>query len=353
MKVLVVDDSIVYRKGIGSLIEEAPNLELVGTAKNGQEAIDFLKENSADVISLDLEMPIKGGLDTIQEIRKTDKKVKIIVFSAFSKEGASKTLQALEYGADDFATKVLDASKIEEGFNKVRDELLPKIAQFKWKRSPGESLEEKSPVVNSETLSDSPKDLKEFVPNVICIGSSTGGPEALKKIFMGIERKIHLPILIVQHMPPFFTAQLADLLDKKCPHLEVKEAQEGDLVLPGRVLIAPGDYHMEVVRNSEGKSIIHLNQDDKVCSVRPAVDVLFNSLSKLYGRGVFSIVLTGMGQDGLEGVKEIKKYGGVCFSQSKETCTVYGMPMAIESNGLSDKVLDLKDFSNYLNGLAS
>lgn len=337
MKILVVDDSIVFRSGITQALQTVPDLNVFKAVPNGKIAIDVLKLNpDVDLITLDMEMPIMDGLETIKEIRKTNKDVTIIVFSSQTVKGAEKTIEALNAGADDFLPKL-------EGINSIKEELLPKVLAFKdrqIKRS--KIIERKAPSINPSLTVSSDIPIK---PRLILIGSSTGGPEALSTVFKSITEKVTIPMLLVQHMPPMFTEKLAAALSKLSP-VEVREAKSGDTLTPGVCLIAPGDYHMTI--NKDG--IISLNQKEKNCFVRPSVNVLLDSVAENFNKQVLNIVMTGMGDDGAIGTKKIHEKGAYTYIQDKESSIVWGMPGSVQKAiGEHARIISLDQIGSLIN----
>jgi len=339
MKVLVVDDSIVFRSAIVSAISSDDSIEVVRSFINGKVALDYLVTHpEIDLITLDMEMPVLDGMETIKEIRKFNKRVVIIVFSAHTQKGAEKTIEALNAGANDFVTKPenLGASP-DESINSIKLELLPKIQAFRNKA--------KAPVIETsqqEAISPLNFHLTEK-PKLILIGSSTGGPEALTKIFKSISGEVNVPILLVQHMPPLFTQKLAESLSK-LSSVQVLEAKEGDKLRPGVCYIAPGDYHMVL----NDKKEISLNQNEKVCFVRPSVDVLFQSVAQHFNGKVLSIVLTGMGEDGAVGAKILDDKGAYTFVQDKESSVVWGMPGSVKKSVVHSKIIALENIGTLI-----
>jgi two-component system chemotaxis response regulator CheB len=262
-----------------------------------------------------MEMPVMDGLETIKEIRKTNKDVTIIVFSSLTIKGAEKTIEALNAGADDFLAK-------PEGIESMEGELVQKVLAFKDRKIKRSTIVERK-VTTHVPLPTLNNDMP-IKPKLILIGSSTGGPEALSTVFKAITEKVSVPMLLVQHMPPMFTEKLATALTKLSP-VEVREAKSGDILVPGVCLIAPGDYHMTI--NKDG--IISLNQKEKNCFVRPSVNVLLESVAENYDKQVLNIMLTGMGDDGAVGTKKISDKGAYTYIQDKESCIVWGMPGAV------------------------
>lgn len=346
MKILIVDDSIVYRSAITQALEEVPGVIIKKSVSNGELAVQYLeKDDDIDLITLDMEMPVMDGMDTIRAIRKFNTKVTIIVFSSFTKKGAERTIKALSLGADDFVEKVEGTGSIDGSVEMIRLELIPRIEALQKRKF---SREEIDKVINNDTPNvfevESIVHSMTKKPQLICIGCSTGGPEALTTIFKHITNDVSIPMVLVQHMPPIFTQKLAEMLDK-LSSVNVREAKEGDKLTAGTCLIAPGDYHMEITKDLT----IKLNQNDKVCFVRPAVDVLFNSISRNYSQQILSIVLTGMGDDGANGSVELKKKDAYQFVQDEVSSIVWGMPGAIVRKGVNPTVLRLDQFGNLIN----
>lgn len=339
MKVLVVDDSIVFRSAIVSAISTEQNIEVVRSFINGKVALDYLVTHpEIDLITLDMEMPVLDGMETIKEIRKFNKKVIIIVFSSHTQKGAEKTIEALNAGANDFVTKPENlGTSPDDSINSIRLELLPKILGFRSK-----TQSTTTEVVNHDLVTPTSFQMLEK-PKLILIGSSTGGPEALTKIFKNLSGSINVPILLVQHMPPLFTQKLAESLSK-LSSVEVYEAKEGDKLKPGVCYIAPGDFHMTLNEKKE----ISLNQAEKVCFVRPSVDVLFQSVAKNFNGKVMTIVLTGMGEDGAVGAKILDEKGSVTFVQDKESSVVWGMPGAAKKAVMQSKIIALENIGTLI-----
>lgn len=348
-KVLIVDDSIVFRSSIQQALSGINDLEILRTASNGEIAVSYMKKHTdINLITLDMEMPVMNGLETIKAIREFNKDVVIIVFSSLTLAGAEKTLEALRFGANDFVTKTEFQGSIESSIEMIRNELLPKIEAFHFKES-----KKNTPVnrVRSIDKTSQAQRKEAFVnmtikPKLICIGSSTGGPEALATVFRGLD-KLSVPLLIVQHMPPLFTKKLAEALDKLSPN-QVLEAKDGDQLQAGVCYIAPGDYHMEL----DVDNILRLNQKEKVCYVRPSVDVLFRSVAKNFNAQVLSIVLTGMGGDGANGILELIKHNCYVATQTEESCVVYGMPRSVDELDVGATSIPLTGFSEIINKIS-
>jgi len=343
MKIVVVDDSIVFRSSIVSALSTTPEITVERSLVNGKLAVDFLKQNpNIDLITLDMEMPVMDGMEAIREIRKFNKTVVIIVFSAYTQKGAEKTIEALNAGANDFVTKPeVAGGGSEDGIKAIKDDLLPKILAFKERLSLKKSFNEVKSLKTPSDLAGSPVSYQvNLPPQILLIGCSTGGPEALSQIFRAIKKNVNIPILIVQHMPPMFTQKLAEMLDKLSP-IEVREAKEGDRLRPGLCLIAPGDFHMLVTK--EGS--IALTQSEKVCYVRPSVDVMFQSVFENFRGHTLAFILTGMGEDGAQGAKLLQNKSADIFIQDKETSVVWGMPGSVKKHVDTAKVIPLEDIA--------
>lgn len=341
-----MDDSIIFRSGILKALTGQVGIEVVGSAANGKIALDKIKQLKPDIITMDLEMPIMDGISTIKEIRKDNKNLGILVFSDQSEVAARKTFEALAAGADDFIPKSIVKGE-GDSVELIRKELVPKINQFKDRLFKRTGI---VPTVSKTSINSIPdlniKNSKIKRSDLIVLGCSTGGPEALRNIFKNLVGYKGPPILIVQHMPPVFTEQLAKLLTT-ASGWSVKEAKEGDLLQKDICYIAPGDYHMKLVKGKDGYAI-QLNQEEKVKSVRPAVDVLFKSVADNYIGQVLSIIMTGMGDDGLDGIKCLKQKGSQVVIQDKESSVVWGMPGAIFAANLFDSIVPLDEISKII-----
>jgi two-component system chemotaxis response regulator CheB len=350
LKILVVDDSIVFRSAITQALQTIADVNVFKSVVNGKLAIDMLKMHpDTDLITLDMEMPVMDGLEAIKEIRKINKEVIIIVFSSQTTKGAEKTIEALSAGADDFVAKTIISDASEDGIEKIKEDLLPKILAFKNRNTKrpqaqtivsGPTSSVSSSAIGASSITEMP-----IKPKLIVIGVSTGGPEALAAVFRNITEKVSVPMLIVQHMPPLFTEKMAEMLNKLSP-VEVREAKTGDIIMPGLCLIAPGDFHMTISKNGQ----VELNQNEKVCFVRPSVDVLYNSLEKNFEKQIMNIIMTGMGEDGANGSSLLSKKGAYTFIQSKETSVVWGMPGAVQRNlGSLARIIPLSEIGTLIN----
>jgi two-component system chemotaxis response regulator CheB len=340
VRVLVVDDSALMRKLIPQMLEADPSIEVVGTAMDGTFCLKKIEELRPNVITLDLQMPGMNGIDTLKEIMRRDP-LPVIVVSSHSTEGASVTFKALGLGAFDFVTKPQDSAHMADTAN----ELIAKIkaaADCKVVR-PG-TFQIAAPAEKISATKTAPPPSK-----LVVIGISTGGPQALEFLLAQLPPDFPGAIVVVQHMPEGFTEMFARRLNELCS-LRVKEAQSGDVLQAGRVLICPGSRHIKVKRLTMG-DIVVLNEDARVNGHRPSADVLFNSAAEEFGPQTVAVIMTGMGDDGAEGLGAVKKAGGMTIAQSEESCVVYGMPKAAIERGYAARVIALDVLSSTLQAL--
>ncbi|WP_373472013.1 protein-glutamate methylesterase/protein-glutamine glutaminase [Carnobacterium alterfunditum] len=331
IKVLVVDDSPFMRKIITETITSIDGLEVIGTARNGRDALKAIPQLQPDVITLDIEMPGLNGLETLEIIKK-EHNVPVIMMSSFS--GEDNTIAALDLGAMDFIEKPHDIRNQSEVFkNEVADKIKPLFEQKKMDMPVEKSFLQ---------INGLEKRLSKKI-KAITIGASTGGPKALFSIIRSLPENLSFPIFIVQHMPKGFTTSFSKRLDKES-NATVVEAEEGMAIKGGIVYVAPGGYHMLIENNR-----IKLNEADKIHGVRPAVDYLFETAAAAYGSNLASFILTGMGQDGASGLAEIKKAGGFTVAQNRETSIVYGMPGNAVQKGVIDEIASLNEISELIN----
>ena len=340
IRVLVVDDSALMRKLIPAILARDPSIEVVGTAMDGAFALKKIEELRPDVVTLDLEMPRMDGMETLRLIMRRAP-LPVILFSTHSKEGAYSTLKALALGAVDFIAKPTDAAGGH--LETIADQLIDKIKVAK--RAAGRKLPPASVPIDPP---DQKKGARNSLPpnRIIAIGISTGGPNALQFVLSQIPGDFPASILVVQHMPEGFTEMFARRLDECCA-LDVQEAKSGDLLLAGRVLICPGNRHMMVRRMPRGDMAV-LSDGPPVNGHRPSVDVLFHSVAQEFGLTSVGVLMTGMGEDGAEGLGAIKASGGMTIAQSEDTCVVSGMPRAAILKGHANKVVPLDTMGTFL-----
>ncbi len=339
IRVLVVDDSILMRTILTDVINVPGEITVIGTAKNGIEAVAMVKDLSPDVVTMDVEMPKMDGITAVRTIMR-EKPTPVIMLSALTHQGARETMTALAAGAFDFVPK--PSGSISLDIDKVREPLLAKI-RMACKVDRGNLLG--STIDMPERAK--PKRLNALrARKLVVIGSSTGGPGALERVLTKLPGDLKAGILVVQHMPAGFTRSLAERLNR-ISEIEIKEAEEGDTILEGRALIAPGNYHM-LLRKSLNQ-LVTLNQEPPVHAVRPAVDLTMKSAAKAYeGDKIVGVILTGMGSDGAFGMKEIKERGGQTIACDQKTCVIYGMPKAAIELGCVDRIVPLDDIAKAI-----
>jgi len=334
VRVLIVDDSAVVRKVLNSLLASDPEIVVAGTAGNGSQALARIPEVKPDLVTLDIEMPGMDGLETLVEIRKLHPKLPVIMFSTLTERGASATLDALARGASDYVTKPCQGETRELAQERVREELIRKIKSLCAVRVP-QAQPQPPPGPMPPLVSARP----QARIDVVAIGASTGGPNALTELIPQLPADFPVPIVIVQHMPPLFTRLLSERLNTLA-RLEVGEGAEGQKLQPGQVWIAPGGHHMTVAGKGT-EFVLGLNHDPQENSCRPAVDVLFRSVAQTYGANVLAVVLTGMGADGTRGSFDIRKAGGEVIVQDEASSVVWGMPGSVVAARLTDRIYPL------------
>jgi two-component system chemotaxis response regulator CheB len=384
ISVLVVDDSVVVRRLIVDALAGAPDIEVVGTAANGllaQARIDQLKP---DVVTMDIEMPQMDGITAVRELRKRHPRLPVIMFSTLSAAGATATLEALAAGATDYVTKPSNVGSVAESIAAVREQLIPRIHALAARRPgtpstrttpagsarpgvtrpPGGTATPARPVPGRPFLSAAsgattpkvatPASTTPARPStrpagrvdLLAIGSSTGGPDALTVLLQALPTSLPVPVVVTQHMPPVFTRMFAERLNRSTP-LTVVEAGDGMILAPGTVYIAPGDRHLVLSRRGTS-TVIGLSSAPPENSCRPAVDVMFRSVSEVFGAAAYAAVLTGMGYDGREGARVLRSTGAEVLAQDEATSVVWGMPGAVVGAGLADAVLPLDQIAPAL-----
>ena len=369
VKVLVVDDSAFFRQRITQILSQNANIEVIGVARDGLDAIEKNNSLKPDVITMDVEMPKLNGIDAVRHIMR-ERPTQVLMVSSLTHEGAQVTLQAMEAGAVDYLTK--DMRAWMDKSQSLSDDLTARIvalgrskyfvkSSFLSRNSTASTApkstsssshvfklpETSTARAGSASQTSSPKSSsKPQIPvgcKLVVIGSSTGGPAALQEILTKLPASFPHPILLVQHMPNTFTSVFAERLNQQC-EIEVKHAESGDRLQPGRALLAPGGLQMML----DGHSTVQVLAGDERLTYKPSLDVTFASAAKVYGGKTLAIVLTGMGADGRDGAKLLKDAGATVWGQSESTCTIYGMPQAVAKAGLVDSVVDLKDFAGCL-----
>jgi two-component system chemotaxis response regulator CheB len=354
LKILIVDDTVIYRKVVGDVMAQLPHVEVVGTAHNGKAAIIKIASLKPDLLTLDIEMPEMNGLEVLAHIKKAALNVGAIVLSTLTQEGGEMTMKALELGAFDFIPKPQEGS-ISENTEAIKSAIAPMIKAFtRYKEINSILRQGKTLASTAESDAKKPQDSAKIVQRmsaitgskrrnseVVAIGISTGGPNALTQMMPKIPAGLGVPILIVQHMPPVFTQSLATSLNAKCS-LEVREAVSGEPLRPDTALIAPGGKQMKVVAAADGKSrVIKITDDPPENSCKPSVDYLMRSIAHHYVGRATGVIMTGMGSDGLLGLKLMKRNGATILAQDETTCVVYGMPKEPIEAGIVDVIAPL------------
>jgi len=358
ISVLIVDDSALMRNLVGRMIEDTPGLVIAEKAMNGIFALQKIPRSNPDVIVLDLEMPEMNGIEFLKERKKRDIKIPVVILSSIAKKGAEVTMEALSLGASDFVQK--PSGSISEDIHVVKDTLISMLLGYggSYRKSIGKKVltpseyEAKTPTTKANDvaihfkLATAPPSSPALPPTqlrkparteIIAIGISTGGPDALRVVFSKLDADLRVPIVVVQHMPAGFTAEFAKSLDKICP-LDVKEAENGDAIIPGRVLIAQGNKHLEVEKKATG-AVAHLSDAPLVSGHRPSADVLFASVAMAYSNHALGVIMTGMGRDGAQQLGTIYREGGMTLGQDEHSAVVYGMPrIAYEMGHVMEQV---------------
>jgi len=372
IKVLVVDDSAFFRRRVTEILNAHPNLEVIGDAVNGKDAVEKTKSLRPDVVTMDIEMPVMDGITAVRHIMK-ECPTPIVMFSSLTHDGAKATLDALEAGALDFLPKKFEdiAKDKKEGTKVLQDRVCALGRRSGMMRRPSLS---KSPPVDTSTSSrpsiSTRPSVKESVKTakpspstqpvaartssvrkasgkrykLLAIGTSTGGPVALQKVLTGLPSHFNLPIILVQHMPAAFTPAFALRLNSLCK-ISVKEAEHGDVLKPGTAYLAPGGKQMLIEGRGPNATIKILEDDSAKITYKPSVDLSFGSAAKIYGGDVLGIILTGMGADGREGSRMLKQRGGKIWAQDEKSCVVYGMPQAVTVAGISEENIALDDIA--------
>ncbi len=362
IRVLVVDDTIVYRKAVSDILSEMRGIEVVGVAHNGKIAVAKIQTLKPDLLTLDIEMPIMNGIEVLQYLQQHAPQVSAIMVSTLTSEGGDMTMRALELGAYDFILKP-SSTNIADSKQQLRLLLTPLIKAFQTGRTavgamqPGTSARTPAPRpiapgtkpatqqhatgVSSRQRTDAKEMRRQGKSEIIAIGISTGGPNALAKMMPMLPGNLGVPIVIVQHMPPVFTKSLANSLNAKCA-LTVKEAKNGEPILANVVYIAPGGKQMKLVASTDGTNrLIRITDDPPENSCRPSADYLFRSVADYYVGRATAVIMTGMGSDGTEGLKILKEKGALIIGQDESSCVVYGMPKTPADIGLTDVVAPL------------
>jgi two-component system chemotaxis response regulator CheB len=354
VRVLVVDDSLVIRGFITRALESDPVFKVVATASNGQLAIDSLRRTPADVVILDIEMPVMDGLTAIPKLKEIDPAVQIIMASTLTQRNAEISIKAMSLGATDYLPKPSAREMAVPGeFQRDLREKVRVLGALAWRNNVRQTPQRDAtyavpPPVEKKPIVLRPMPL--FKPQVIAIGSSTGGPQALFEVIKNMGTGLTQPIVITQHMPPAFTTILAEHISRQCG-VTCGEAKEGEVLRAGQYYIAPGDFHMLIVKKPEGPSI-HLTQDAPENFCRPSVDPMLRSLTEVYGGRILTVILTGMGQDGTKGGEVVVRSGGAVIAQDEATSVVWGMPGAAAVAGICSAITPVKEIGAMVKQIA-
>lgn len=350
-RVVIVDDSVLFRHLLSEIIADLPNVTVAATAPNGAIALKKIVHTPCEAVFLDIEMPEMDGIETLKHLRAEHPDINVVMISGCTREATKNTVTALKMGALEFinkpSTEDKDANRKQLTFEikAVLRIIETRNLLRNTRKQPVEDKKEKPEITPALQRHYPMPKVKSF--GIVCIGVSTGGPNALITLVSGLPVNFSVPIVVVQHMPPNFTRALAEDLNKRSA-LHVIEAREGLPALPGTMIIAKGGHHM-VLRKKEEHTVVALNDSPPENSCKPSVDVLFRSVASYYGkRGVLSLIMTGMGADGLAGVRTLKRHSCYSITQSEASCVVYGMPRAVDEAGLSDESVPLDELSNRL-----
>jgi two-component system chemotaxis response regulator CheB len=346
IRVFIIDDAAAMRRLIAEALAADPELEIAGSAENGRVALDRIPLARPDVLVLDLEMPVMGGLEMLAELRRLHPHLPVIVFSSDTRPGAEATLDALWLGAGDYVTKSQAHSPAQAVLH-IHAELVPRIKALCMNRVASAAPERaRSGQTRAASSPARPRASRAGAVQVLAIGASTGGPNALGTLLPALGEEFPVPIVIVQHMPPLFTRFLAERLSAKGGPA-VREAVDGEPIVPGQALIAPGDLHMRL-ENSSGSVRVRLDRSAQVHSCRPSVDVLFESVARVFGAAALGVVLTGMGHDGLKGCERLVTAGSCVLAQDERSSVVWGMPGMVARAGFADRVLPLDQLATEI-----
>ncbi|MBI5767716.1 MAG: chemotaxis response regulator protein-glutamate methylesterase [Verrucomicrobia bacterium] len=338
LRALVVDDAAVMRRLVSEVLQRDPQIEIAGTASNGRLALQRLEQVNPDFVTLDVEMPELDGLQTLRALRRTHPRLPVIMLSMLTMRGAVATLDALAAGATDYVTKPGTAANLDEAIQRLSQELLPKVHAHCAVAATRSAPLSPERVVRRPAPAPARSGGREV--DLVCLATSTGGPNALTVLFDRLTAPPSVPVVIVQHMPPMFTGLLAERLDARPGALRCHEAQDGEPLLAGQAYLAPGGRHLTVERAAAGGYFARLTDSPPENSCRPAADVLFRSAAQA-GASTLAVVMTGMGEDGLRGCQHLRETGATILVQDEASSVVWGMPGAVARAGLADLVVPL------------
>ncbi|WP_110180309.1 protein-glutamate methylesterase/protein-glutamine glutaminase [Nocardioides solisilvae] len=344
ISVLVVDDSAAVRRIVTAALESDPGIAVVGQAVDGQHALELADELAPDAVVLDIEMPVLDGLAALRRLRAAHPRMPVIMFSTLTERGAVKTLEALSLGASDYVTKPTGTASLAESASEIAGQLIPKITALVGTAQALQAVDQPLPPPRPVLAPG-----EATRPEVMMVGCSTGGPDALAALLRDLPFNLRVPVVVVQHMPPVFTAMFASRLDRVSA-LTVTEAVDGEPLEAGHVYVAPGDRHLSVHR-SDDRVLTRIDAGPPENFCRPSVDVLFRSGAHVYGPGALGVVLTGMGHDGTAGCRAVQASGGTVVVQDRASSVVWGMPGAVVQAGLAHDVVALDKLAARLTEL--
>jgi two-component system, chemotaxis family, protein-glutamate methylesterase/glutaminase len=344
MRVLVTDDSAFMRRAVCTMLSADSDIEVVGVAQNGKEAVDLAKTLKPDVITLDIEMPEMDGLTALRHIMRTAP-TQVLMLSSLTTEGSTASLQALKLGAADVLAK--DQSQFSMNMSKLQTKLITTVKALAQSNPHRKPASPKTPIKKSAVPSFRPSQF-----DLVCIGSSTGGPPVLETILAALPASTRTPIVIAQHMPEIFTRSMTERLDKMC-NLNVIHVENRTTIQKGHIYLARGGKHMQVHKTASGRLEARIGTEPAEAVYRPSVDALFSSAAKATAARTLAVVLTGIGADGLVGGQELHKAGGILLAQNQDTCVVYGMPKSVTEAGITTASLSPENLGKALSTLAS
>ncbi len=350
LRILIVDDSTVFRKIIKDALSQIPGVEIAGVVTNGKDALLRTEALAPDIITLDIEMPGMNGIEVLIELQKKDFQGAVVMISSHTERGAPLTIEALELGAFDFILKP-SLPSLQENFAALREMSRPIIQAIAHRKKISEMLYggESAPRITRQPIAVSGENMPKATPQIVAIGVSTGGPKALAEIIPDFPSDFPVPVLIVQHMPKGFTAEFAKSLNAKS-QITVKEGEDGEAVRTGTAYIAPGGTHMKISQGASGK-IIRITDDPPENNCKPSVDYCFRSVCNIYGKHTLAVVLTGMGRDGTTGSQLLHKSGARIIVQDEATSVVFGMQKEVIDAGAADNIYPLQKISSVISQL--
>lgn len=354
LRILIADDSVLFRRILGDAISHLPDIEVVASVNNGKSALTKIQETLPDLALLDIEMPEMSGLEVLEAVKNQKLETDIIIISGLSLKGSDMTVKALEKGAFDFVKKPTGGSP-EQNNKEIAEKLVPLIKAYAQRleirsilkgRIPTSAISKKFNKTTTESKKSTPS-LPIPKPEMVIIGVSTGGPNALATLLPALPENLNVPVVIVQHMPPLFTQSLATSLDNKCK-LRVKEALDGEIIEANKIYIAPGGKQTKVMDGTKGNKIIRITDDPPENNCKPSVDYLFRSIAHNFKGRATAVILTGMGNDGTMGLKLLKRHGTYTIAQDEQSCVVFGMPREAINAGVIDTIAPLDKIADEI-----